>query len=152
LTEGIQSPDVRRAKASIELLRAWERWIPIESFPKLVANQDISLRLAALPALRYASATEGEAAHEIFQLLELPDESVHASAAKAAADMGISELMPLLVNQLRRDGPLAALAAAKALADLGPEGKDLLDNEILSSARPQYALQALEQALIAERG
>jgi hypothetical protein len=66
--------------------------------------------------------------------------------------MGISTLIPLLVNQLREGGPVSALAAARALADMGSEGRDLLENEIYSSARPQYALQALEQSLVAERG
>jgi len=152
LAEGLRSGDSRRARASVDLLRAWERWIPIASFSSLVAGRDIDLRLAALPALRFASPTEQEAQQEIVRLLELPDERAHVPAAKAAAHLGISASLPLLLNQLRRDGPLAALAAAQALASLGSEGRDLLENEIYSSARPQYALQALEQSLVAERG
>jgi len=152
LAEGIGSTDARSVKASLELLRAWERWIPIASFSRLVAGRDIELRLAALPVLRYGSQTEQEAAQEVFDLLQFPDEQVHAPAAKAAADMGISESIPLLVKQLRGDGPVSALAAARALAEMGSEGRDLLENEIYSSARPQYALQALEQSLVAERG
>jgi hypothetical protein len=152
LADGIRSADPRRARASVDLLRAWERWIPIEGFAKLVAGRDLDLRLAALPALRYASATEQEAAPEIFALLEFPDERAHAPAARAASDLGISASIPLLLNQLRTAGPIPALAAAKALADMGPEGQDLLENEILTGVRPQYALQALEQSLVAERG
>jgi hypothetical protein len=152
LADGIRSADVRRARASVDLVRAWERWIPIDGFSRLVAERDIELRLAALPALRYASLTEQEAAQEIFELLQFPDERVHAPAARAASVMGISAMIPLLVNQLRKDGPVSALAAAQALADMGSEGRDLLENEIVSSARPQYALQALEQSLVAERG
>jgi hypothetical protein len=152
LADGIRSPDVRRARASVDLVCAWERWIPIEGFSRLIAERDIELRLAALPALRYACAREQEAASEIVELLEYPEERVHAPAAKAASDMGVSTSIPLLVNQLRRDGPVSALAAARALADMGSEGRDLLENEIYSSARPQYALQALEQSLVAERG
>jgi hypothetical protein len=53
---------------------------------------------------------------------------------------------------MRKDGPVSALAAAQALARLGPNGRDLLESEILSSSRPNYALQALEQSLVAERG
>jgi hypothetical protein len=152
LADGLRSADIRRARASIDLLRAWERWIPIENFSRLVADRDIDLRLAALPALRYASATEQEAAQEIVKLLEFPDERVHARAAKAAFGMGILASIPLLLNQLRKDGPVSALAAAQALADMGSEGRDLLENEIVTSTRPQYALQALEQSLVAERG
>jgi len=152
LADGIRSPDARRARASVDLVCAWERWIPIEGFSRLVTERDIELRLAALPALRYACAREQEAASEIVELLEYPDERVHGPAAKAASDMGISESIPLLVKQLRGDGPVSALAAARALADMGSEGRDLLENEIYSSAGPQYALQALEQSLVAERG
>jgi hypothetical protein len=152
LAEGIRSPDIRRARASVDLLRAWERWIPIESFSRLVGERDLELRLAALPALRYASATEQDAAQEIVQLLELPDERAHAVAAKAASDIGLSASIPLLLSQMRKGGPASALAAAQALAEMGPEGRDLLEHEIVSSARPQYALQALEQSLVAERG
>ena len=152
LADGIKSADVRRARACIDLLRAWERWIPIEGFAQLVAGRDIDLRLAALPALRYVSASEQEAAQEVVALLEFPDERAHAPAAKAAADMGIAASIPLLINQLRKATPVPALAAAKALADLGAEGRDLLENEILTSVRPHYALQALEQSLVAERG
>jgi hypothetical protein len=152
MADGIRSPDIRRASASVELLRAWERWIPIEGFSRLVAERDIDLRLAALPALRYAGTTEQEAAQEVFALLEFPDERTHAPAAKAAADMGILASIPLLLSQLRKGGPASALAAGKALAEMGREGQDLLENEILTSARPQYALQALEQSLVAERG
>jgi hypothetical protein len=152
MADGIRSADIRRARASVELLRAWERWIPIDGFSRLVAERDIDLRLAALPALRYASATEQEAAQEVFALLEFPDERTHAPAAKAASDMGILASIPLLLSQLRKGGPASALAAGKALAEMGREGQDLLENEILTSARPQYALQALEQSLVAERG
>ena len=152
LADGIRSTDVRRARASVDLLRAWERWIPIDNFSSLVGGRDIDLRLAALTALRYASATEEDATQEIFNLLHFPDERVHAPAAKAAADLGISALIPVLVNQLRTDGPASALAAAQALALMGSAGRDLLENEIFTSARPQYALQALEQSLVAERG
>jgi len=152
LANGIRSADPRRARASVDLLRAWERWIPIEGFSKLMAGQDLDLRLAALPALRYASATGQDAAPEVFALLEFPDERAHAPAAKAASDMGISASIPLLLSQLRTGGPASALAAAKALADMGAEGQDLLENEILTGVRPQYALQALEQSLVAERG
>jgi hypothetical protein len=152
LAEGIRSPDIRRARASVDLLRAWERWIPIESFTRLVGERDIELRLAALPALRYASATEQDAAQEIVELLELPDERAQAAAAKAASDIGLSASIPLLLSQLRTGGPASALAAAQALAEMGSEGRDLLEHEIVSSARPQYALQALEQSLVAERG
>jgi HEAT repeat protein len=152
LADGIKSTDVRRARASVDLLRAWERWIPMDNFSSLVAGRDIDLRVAAVSALRYASATEEEATQEIFNLLHFPDESVHAPAAKAALDMGITALIPVLLNQLRTDGPVAALAAAQALAGMGSEGKDLLESEIFSSERPHYALQALEQSLVAERG
>jgi hypothetical protein len=151
MSDAIQSTDLRRARASFDLLRAWELWIPIDGFERMVAGRETDLRLAALPALRYAFATEQESAREIFALLESADERVHAAAARAAADIGISTAIPLLVNQLRKDGPVSALAAAKALAGMGAEGQDLLEKEIVSSARPQYALQALEQSLIAER-
>ncbi len=152
LADEVRSGDVRRARASIDLLRAWERWIPVDNFSRLVAERDIDFRLAAVPTLRYASATEQEAAQEVFDLLEFPDERVHAAAAKAASDMGISASIPLLLNQLRKEGPVSALAAAQALARLGSAGRDVLENEIISSARPQYALQALEQSLVTERG
>jgi len=152
LADGIRSTDIRRAKASVDLLRAWERWIPINNFSRLTAQRDIDLRLAAVSALRYASATDEEATQEIFNLLHFPDERAHAPAAKAASDMGILTLIPVLVNQLRTGGTVAALAAAQALAGMGSEGKDLLEKEVVSSARPQYALQALEHSLVAERG
>jgi hypothetical protein len=152
LADGIRSADVRRARASVDLLCAWERWIPVEGFSRLVAETDIELRRAALPALRYACATEQEAAPEIVKLLEFPDERVHAPAARAASDMRILTSIPLLLSQLRREGPVSALAAAQALASMGSEGRDLLESEIISSARPQYAMQALEQSLVAERG
>jgi len=151
LTDGLRSADARSARAGVDLLRAWERWIPIDGFAQLLAERDIDLRLAALPALRYV-AIEQDAAHEVVALLEFPDERAHAPAAKAASDMGISESIPLLLNQLRKEGPVPALAAARALAEMGSEGKDLLESEILASTRPQYALQALEQSLVAERG
>jgi HEAT repeat protein len=152
MADSIRSSDARRARACVDLLRAWERWIPIPGFSQLVAGRDINLRLAALPALRYASTTEQEAAHEVIALLEFADEHAQAHAAKAASELGISASIPLLVSQLRKSGPVPALAAAKALAQLGPEGWELLENEIYTGARPQYALQALEQSLVAERG
>lgn len=152
LADGIRSANIRRARASVDLLRAWGRWIPIDGFSQLVAERDMELRLAALPVLRYATVSEHEAAQEVLALLDLPDERAHAPAAKAASDMGISASIPLLLNQLRKAGPVPALAAAKALAEMGPEGQELLESEILTSERPQYALQALEQSLVAERG
>ena len=152
MADGLRSQDARRARACVDLLRAWERWIPIQGFSQLVARRDIDLRLAALPALRYASTSGQEAAHEVIALLDFPDERAQAEAAKAASELGISASIPLLVSQLRKSGPIPALAAAKALAELGSEGRQLLENEIYSGARPQYALQALEQSLVAERG
>jgi hypothetical protein len=152
LVEAVSSADVRRAKASLDLLRAWERWIPIDNFSRLIAQRDTDLRLAAVAALRYACSTEEEATQVVFSLLHFPDERVHAPAAKAASDMGISTLIPVLAKQMRTGGSVAALAAAQALARMGEEGRDLLESEILSSPHPQYALQALEQSLVAERG
>jgi HEAT repeat protein len=152
MADGIRSPDARRARACVDLLRAWERWIPIQGFSQLVAGRDFDLRLAALPALRYASASEQEAAPEVIALLEFPDERAQAQAAKAASELGLSASLPLLVTQLRKSGPVPALAAARALAEMGPEGRELLENEIYTGVRPQYALQALEQSLVAERG
>jgi hypothetical protein len=152
LPEGIAKGDIRHAGAILDLLRAWELWIPIDRFVQVVAGQSVDLRLEALPVLRYASATEQEAAQEIVDLLQFPDERLHAPAAKAASDMGVRAAIPLLISQLRAEGPVAALAAAKALADMGSEGRHWLENEMLTSARPQYALQALEQSLMAGRG
>jgi HEAT repeat protein len=152
LADGIRSSDIRRAKACVDLLRAWELWIPIANFAQLIAGRDLDLRLAALPALHYASATGDEAAEEVFALLSCPDERLHAPAARAAAHLGLAASLPLLLDQLRKGGPQSAFAAAQALADLGPEGKDVLEREILSSDRPQYALHALEQSLVTERG
>ena len=142
-----------RIEAACALLASGSTDAPAQVF-KMLPDQSLlgRIRLAALPVLRYGSQTEQEAAQEVFDLLQFPDEQVHAPAAKAAADMGISESIPLLVKQLRGDGPVSALAAARALAEMGSEGRDLLENEIYSSARPQYALQALEQSLVAERG
>jgi hypothetical protein len=147
----IRSSDVRYARASMDLLHAWERWIPIASFTSLVAEQDVDLRLAAVPALRYATSTE-EAARHVIDLLGHPDDRVHAKAAKAAADMGMAESIPLLVDRVRNGGAVSASAAARALADLGFEGREVLEKEILTGPRPQFALHALEQSLIAERG
>jgi HEAT repeat protein len=152
MADGLRSSDARRARTCVDLLRAWERWIPIQGFSQLVAGRDLDLRVAALPALRYASTTEQEAAHEVIALLESPDERAQAQAAQAASELGLSASIPLLVGQLRNSGPVPALAAAKALAELGSEGRELLENEIYSGVRPQYALQALEQSLVAERG
>jgi hypothetical protein len=152
MAAAIRSSDTRYARASVDLLHAWERWLPIASFASLVAGQDVDLRHAALPALRFAAATQEEVAQHVVELLGSPDERVHATAAKAAADMGLAESMPLLIDRIRTGGPVSASAAARALAGLGPKGRDLLENEILTGPRPQYALHALEQSLIAERG
>jgi hypothetical protein len=152
LADGLRSADPRCVRASVDLLRAWERWIPIDRFWPILAERDIDLRLAAVPALRYASSSDDEAAQNIFGLLQFQDERVNASAAKAASDMGISTSLPLLVNQLRNGGRVSSLAAARALAALGTEGRELLEKEIFTSSRPQNALQALEQSLVAERG
>jgi hypothetical protein len=152
LADEIRSADMGRARASVDLLRAWERWIPITDFAGLIAGSDIDLRLAALSSLRFVVATEQEAAQQIIEALRLPDERVHIPAAKAAADLGIAASIPLLLNQLHIDSPVSASAAADALAGLGFEGRNVLENEILSGTRPQYALHALEQSLISERG
>jgi hypothetical protein len=152
LVDGICSTDINRTKASLDLLCAWERWIPMEGFSRLLADREVDVRVAALPALRYAAGNAQESAQEIIDLLQVSDDRVHAPAAKAAAAMGLSESMPLLLDLVRKGKPIAALAAAQALADLGSKGRDLLEQEIYSSSRPQYALHALEQSLVTERG
>jgi HEAT repeat protein len=129
------------------MVRAWGKSLPLASPRPLLAHADAGVRAAALAVLPQLAAPP-EFETEIVRALDDGDERVRAAAASVAGKLRLAAAIPGLQICLEGSGPEAAMAAAYALARLGPGGWRVLEREVVNSraASASAALEALEQA------
>lgn len=152
LLEVLHSTDADVVVTALDMIRAWRRARPVPGIDDLLAHSDARVRARTLLALPYAAAgaSPESMSAAIIAALEDGDAEVRLAAANAAGKLGVTEAVPALGAKLgdpRRD---VAVAAAFALASLGPAGNDLLQKTILSPDRAaaSAAFEAVEKAAL----
>jgi HEAT repeat protein len=132
--------------AVLEILRAWSKFLPLPEVYPLLRHPSRTVRAGALDILPFM-ARSAQIEAEIIHALSDPVEEVRSAAARAAASIGVNNALPFLARRLRDPDAGAAAAAAYALAQLGPDGCRILEQETLTESllAASAALEALER-------
>ena len=140
----LQGGEPRSTRAALDVLRAWGKFLPLPQVYPLLRHPDAGVRAAALLALPLVPRSP-QLEMEVLHALNDPVEAVRAMAVRIAAKFGISTALPQLVRCLRGQDAQTAAAAAHALAQLGADGRHILEQEMVMG--PQTAASAALEAL-----
>ena len=149
LTEAIpamlESADSKKVLATLEMLHAWGKFLPLNGIYPLLRSHSAPVRAAALRVLTLVPRLDSLHA-EILSGAGDPDPAVFCAAAAAASALGVLAAVPELARRLHQNDPRTAPSAAQALARLGAEGCRTLEQETLTGSpfASSIALEALE--------
>jgi HEAT repeat protein len=145
----LRSTSPRKVAAALDLLLAWEKALTLPQIATTLTHPEPAVRERALSMLPWLSGID-DASQWVQRGLSDPDERVRAAAARSAGALAVRESLSLLVQCLHQSAPVAQ-AAAQALARLGPEGEQALEQQLFSENRTvaAVALEALEKMKIA---
>jgi hypothetical protein len=138
----LQSGDPARILATLQMVAAWERALPMPEMGRLLDSPDRSVRLLAL-RVAYLALDAPEIRKGILEALGGSDPEIASYAARAAGRLRMDAALPTLARSLRVGDPDLARAAAAALAEMPPKGWVTLQ-ELKSSPNPITALAASE--------
>lgn len=142
----LQSGQPRSTRATLDVLRAWGKFLPLPQLYPLLRHPDADVRAAALLVLPLVPRLP-QLETEVLHALNDPAEPVRAMAVRIAARFGISNAVPELVRSLRDPDAQIAVAAAQALAQLGAVGCRILEQEMITGSllAASAALEALQR-------
>jgi hypothetical protein len=136
----IESGDKPRIVATLDILAAWQRAIPLPALAMLLDDRDRGIRLRAIalaPLVPYSM----EIRNGIMEALSDDDLEIRLTAVRGAARLKLMESVHMLAHCLR-NGPIQlARAAAAALASLPPTGWTTLE-ELTTSSNSMTAAEA----------
>lgn len=146
IPEVLQAGEPRPARAALDVLRAWEKFLPLPQVYPLLRHPQPSVRAAALRILPLVPRLP-QLETEVLHALNDPVEPVRAMAVRIAAKFGLSNALPQLVRCLRDRDARTASDAAHALAQLGADGRRILEQEMVTGSvlAASAALEALER-------
>ncbi len=141
----LQGGETHSTRAALDVLRAWGKFLPLPQVYPLLRHPDAGVRAAALLVLPLVPRLP-ELEAEVLHALTDPVEPVRAMAVRIAAKFGVSNAVPELVRSLRDPDAQIAVAAAQALAQLGPVGCRILEREMITGSllAASAALEALQ--------
>jgi HEAT repeat protein len=140
--EVLRSGDARRVRATLEILVAWERAIPLEDLREFLDSRDRDIRMLALRLASFITV-DSESRLALMRALQDRDAGVRELAIIAIGRQRMAEAIPELALCLQREGLEQARHAANALAAMPPEGRRTLE-ELSASSNPAAALAARE--------
>jgi HEAT repeat protein len=122
----LRSGDVARILATLQIVVAWERALPLSGLDELMLHPEREIRIQALRVAPLVTASrENESA--VMQSLADPDPEVAMAAAAVVGRLRIKAAIPLLVQCLSGGNAALARTAAAALAALPPQGWQTLE-------------------------
>jgi len=136
----------RRVEVALEMIEAWAKSVPMPGVGALLRHPRPGIRARAIRILPYAAA-DIDREREILLALDDDDGEPRIAAAAMAGRLRIERAVPALLENLHDPERAVAVAAAHALAEVGPEGWAALDR----AARPDggragsAALEALDR-------
>ena len=140
--EALHSDDAHRVRATLEILVAWERAIPLEELREFLEHRDRDIRVLAFRLASFVSFNF-ESRLALVRSLHDADAEIRGLAIIAVGRQKMTEAIPELALCLRREGLEQARHAARALAALPPAGWRALE-ELSASSNPVTALAAGE--------
>ena len=146
LPDALADSDPKIVRTALQIVRAWGKVLPLSGLAPPLHHPDPRVRAGAF-AILPQFPDKREFAPAIRLALSDPDERVRAAAARTAGRLRLSPVAPELERCLESSGPEATVAAAYAIAQLGPSAWPRLDAQIKNSrsAAAAAALEALEQ-------
>jgi HEAT repeat protein len=131
IPEYLDSEDSQRVILTLETINAWRNTLPLPNTYQLLQNKSAEIRAKALYALSYIS-TGDEVERYIINAFADANHSVRVAALVAAARLKIAAALPQLTICLRDENHEVVRAAAFALAQLGANGLEVLEQELFS--------------------
>jgi HEAT repeat protein len=141
--EELRSDDVTRILATLQIVVAWERALPLAGLGELMLHPEREIRIQALRAAPLVTASrENELA--VIQSLADPDPEIAMAAAAVVGRLRIKEAIPSLVQCLSSGNAALARTAAAALAALPPLGWQTLEELAASGESTTVSLVAAD--------
>lgn len=149
LPVALRNEDERLVIRALEIVAAWRRALPLPEITELLRHRQPQIRAAALRVLHYA-LTDDDPTLAVLSALTSEDAQVKSDGATAAGRLKIAQALPELLACLRDQNAEVVYAAARALGELGADGVEILEGEILTAKRSvaTAALEALERVRI----
>lgn len=149
IPEALESRDVPRIRAALQMILAWERSLPMAGTDRLLESEDRQIRILALQLVPLVP-DEVEVQKGIIRALADPDPEIASYGAKAAGRLRLESAIANLARCLRGEQPDVARLAAAALAGMPIRGWPALQ-ELASNPNPMTA-QLAGEALARARG
>lgn len=138
--EVLRAGEVPSIVGTLELLRAWERALPIRGLAALMGHRELKVRLGAF-ALAPLVAPSPEIESEVLAAMGDKDIRLVTAAARAAARLRLDKALPVLARCVRTGEPQLLHVAASALAEMPPSGWTTLQ-ELRFNPNPATAAAA----------
>jgi HEAT repeat protein len=148
--EALRSGDAAHIRATLEILVAWARAIPLDELGEFLDHRDRDIRILAFRLASFVPVND-ESRLALLRSLRDVDTEVRGLAVIAVGRQKITEAIPELSLCVEREGLEQARQAAAALAAMPPEGWRSLE-ELGSSPNPATALAAAEALARARKG
>lgn len=139
IPRALATGDEQQSIAALDLLRAWQRALPVHGFEQALAHPSAEVRSRAFAVIPYVQPSR---VARIAEGLRDGDPRVRKAAAEAAAKTRDTEAVPQLERVLHDEHRDVATAAAFALASTG-EGL-----AVLQRSHDAVAFEALEKATL----
>src|ERR1019366_1507774 len=146
--EALRSGDAARVRATLEILVAWERAIPLEELREFLEHRDRDIRVLAFRLASFVPVNY-ESRLALVRSLHDADAGIRGLAIIAVGRQKMTEAIPELALCLRREGLEEARHAAAALAAMPPQGWGALEE--LSGSRNLVTALAAGEALARAR-
>jgi hypothetical protein len=147
--QALREGDTARMRATLEILVAWERAIPLEELREFLEHRDRDIRVLAFRLASFVSVNF-ESRLALIRSLHDEDAGIRGLAMIAVGRQKMTEAIPELALCLRREGLELARCAATALAAMPPQGWLALE-ELSGNRNPATALAAGEALTRARR-
>ncbi len=132
-------------RVTLEMIEAWQKSLPAPGVATLLRHPRPEVRAQALRVLPYVSA-DVDVSRETRLALDDEAPAVRIAASRVAGRLGMEHVVPELRSQLGHDDRAVAVAAAYALAEVGPAGWNALEDTVRDDpAAAPPALEALER-------
>ncbi len=147
LSQGLPGTEQPGIVAGLGIVAAWGKSLNLPEVALLTMHPSLEVRVAAIRSLAFVEAT-GDTEFLILAALEDPDSEMRLAAMQACLQRRLRAAIPALQRQLHAGNQECARAACQALAAMGDEGLNILEECVLDPDRilASAALGALAAA------
>ena len=138
----LRSGEALRARATLDILVAWERAIPLDDLREFLEHRERDIRVLAFRMASFVSL-DFESRLALVRSLQDKDAAIRGLAIVAVGRQKMTEAIPELARCLRCEGLQQARQAAAALGAMPPQGWRALE-ELSTHSNPVTALAASE--------